>query len=128
MSGYLYEHPLLPYWNSLMLLSLFLVVVYALTGFHRAHRFLEETVRQRTAAVRALDAEIQERQRQEAAKLQAERLAVVGQMAAQVAHEVRNPLGSITLNLDLIRKEMDRLADGQRPFAQRRARAHKRYA
>ena len=95
-----------------MLLSLFLVAVYALTGFHRAHHVLEETVQQRTAAVQALDAEIQERKRQEAAKLRAERLAVVGQMAAQVAHEVRNPLGSITLNLDLIRKEVDKLAVG----------------
>jgi signal transduction histidine kinase len=69
-------------------------------------------VQQRTAALQALEAEIKERKRLEAAKLQAERLAVAGQMAAQVAHEVRNPLGSITLNLDLIRKEIDRLADG----------------
>jgi signal transduction histidine kinase len=112
MSGYLYAHPLLPYWNSLMLLSLFLVVVYSLTAFHTAHHFLEETVQQRTAAVHALESEIKERKRLEAAKVQAERLAVVGQMAAQVAHEVRNPLGSITLNLDLIRKEIDRLAAG----------------
>jgi signal transduction histidine kinase len=35
-------------------------------------------------------------------------------MAARVAHEVRNPLGSITLNLDLIRKEVDRLAETSR--------------
>jgi signal transduction histidine kinase len=68
-------------------------------------------VQQRTAALQALEAEIEERKRLEAAKLQAERLAVVGNMAAQVAHEVRNPLGSITLNLDLIRKEIDRMAD-----------------
>jgi len=71
---------------------------------------LEETVQQRTAA---LQAEIQERKRLEAAKLQAERLAMVGTMAAQVAHEVRNPLGSITLNLDLIQKEINKLARGQ---------------
>jgi len=112
MSGYVYQHPLIPYWNAVMLLVLFLIVVYWLTAFRRAHHFLEETVQQRTAAVQALQAEIKERKRLEAAKVQSERLAVVGQMAAQVAHEVRNPLGSITLNLDLINKEIERLADG----------------
>ncbi len=111
-SGFIYPHPLIPYWNLLMLLALFLVVIYWLTAFRTTHHFLEETVQQRTAAVEALEAEIKERKRLEAAKLQGERLAVVGQMAAAVAHEVRNPLGSITLNLDLIRKEIDRLAEG----------------
>ena len=67
-------------------------------------------MQRRTAA---LEAEIQERKRLEAAKLQAERLAMVGTMAAQVAHEVRNPLGSITLNLDLLQKEFRKLADGE---------------
>jgi signal transduction histidine kinase len=75
-----------------------------------AHYHLEETVQRRTAA---LQAEIQERKKLEAAKLQAERLAMVGTMAAQVAHEVRNPLGSITLNLDLLQKEVVKLAEGR---------------
>jgi len=112
LSGFIYQHPLVPYWNALMLFVLFLAVVYWLTAFRKAHHFLEETVQQRTAALEALEAEIKERERLEAAKLQAERFALVGKMAAQVAHEVRNPLGSITLNLDLIRKEIDRMADG----------------
>jgi len=111
MSGYFYLHTLIPYWNALMLFVLFLVVVYWLTAFRTAHHFLEETVQQRTAALQALEAEIKERKRLEAANLQAERLSMVGKMAAQVAHEVRNPLGSITLNLDLIHKEIDRLAE-----------------
>ena len=112
-TGYQYPHPLIPYWNALMLLAFFLVVVYLLAAFQTAHRHLEDTVHHRTLA---LQAEIAERKRLELAKLQAERLAVVGTMAAEVAHEVRNPLASITLNLDLVQKEITRLATGREPL------------
>jgi signal transduction histidine kinase len=110
MSGYVYQHRLTPYWNLMMLLGLFLFVVYLFSALQEAHNHLEETVQRRTAA---LQAEIQERKRLEIAKLQAERLAMVGTMAAQVAHEVRNPLGSITLNLDLIQKEIGKLVENR---------------
>jgi signal transduction histidine kinase len=106
-SGIAYKHPLTPYWNAMMLLLLYLAVVYLLSAFQAAHNHLEGIVQQRTAA---LQAEMAERRRLESAKLQAERLAAVGTMATQVAHEVRNPLGSITLNLDLIERELDKLA------------------
>lgn len=120
-TGHPYKHPGIPYWNALMLLAFFFVVVHFLSSFQNAHtqlrqaqallqnqnERLEETVRQRTAS---LEAEITERKRLEKANLQAERLAMVGTIAAQVAHEVRNPLGSITLNLDLIAKEIEKLA------------------
>jgi len=115
MSGFTYRLYLTPYWNALMLLVFFLVVVYLLSAFQKAHDHLEEAVQQRTAA---LQVEIQERKRLEIAKLQAERLAIVGTMAAQVAHEVRNPLGSITLNLDLIQKEFNKLAESHGPSAE----------
>ena len=79
--------------------------------FESNNEQLEETVQQRTSA---LQSEIAERKRLEKAKIEAERLAVVGTIAAQVAHEVRNPLGSITLNLDLIAKQIEKLADSSR--------------
>jgi signal transduction histidine kinase len=42
--------------------------------------------------------------------VKAERLAVVGQMAAKITHEVRNPLSAIGLNLELLEAE---LAEGE---------------
>ncbi len=53
--------------------------------------------------------DITERRRLEAAKIQSERLAVIGAMSAKLAHEIRNPLSSITLNMDLVRDEMETL-------------------
>jgi hypothetical protein len=66
-AGYTYSQRLIPYWNALMLLALFLFVVYLLSEFQAAHYHLEETVEWRTAA---LQAEMAERKRLEIAKLQ----------------------------------------------------------
>src|SRR5438093_4383493 len=38
--------------------------------------------------------------------LQSERLATIGRFAAQIAHEIRNPLSSISLNVELLEDEL----------------------
>jgi signal transduction histidine kinase len=45
-------------------------------------------------------------QRQQKELLQAERLAAVGQLSAEVVHEIRNPLNSISLNIDWLESEL----------------------
>lgn len=42
--------------------------------------------------------------------IQSERLAVVGRMSATVAHEIKNPLGTIVLNAELLGEELERFA------------------
>ena len=51
----------------------------------------------------AMAAAIQEREQR---LIRSERLATVGRMAAQIAHEVRNPLSSIGLNAELLGDEL----------------------
>ena len=58
---------------------------------------------------------IQERERR---LIRSERLATVGRMAAQIAHEVRNPLSSIGLNAELLADELgERGEEGKRLVA-----------
>jgi signal transduction histidine kinase len=53
-------------------------------------------------------------QDREEEKLRAARLAMVGKMAAQIAHEVRNPLSSISLNTELLEDELGKDASEAR--------------
>jgi len=43
--------------------------------------------------------------------VQAERLATIGKMAAHITHEIRNPLSSMGLNLELLEEEIARAAE-----------------
>jgi signal transduction histidine kinase len=43
--------------------------------------------------------------------VQAERLATIGKMAAHITHEIRNPLSSIGLNLELLEEEIARVSE-----------------
>jgi signal transduction histidine kinase len=123
-SAHTYAHPIILYWNALMLLALFVVAVYSVTATLTAYRSLaeaqallreanedlEEKVQRRTAALRS---EIAERQRLEKARVQAERLlerqeklATLGTLTAGIAHEIRNPLTSLKARLYTLEKHL----------------------
>ncbi|MBI4473987.1 MAG: hypothetical protein HY646_15065 [Acidobacteria bacterium] len=46
--------------------------------------------------------------------LQSERLATIGKFASQIAHEIRNPLSSISLNIELLEDELKGSSDEAR--------------
>lgn len=61
-----------------------------------------------TEALRERDKKISEQQED---LLQSERLATVGQLSAQVVHEIRNPLNSMNLNIDWLQEELQNGAE-----------------
>jgi len=63
---------------------------------------------------REFDAMADAIQEREQKLIRSERLATVGRMAAQIAHEVRNPLSSIGLNAELLGDELGQEADEAR--------------
>lgn len=54
----------------------------------------------------AIGIDITDQKRLEKQVLQTERLATIGKMAAKVAHEIRNPLSSISLNAEMLEDEI----------------------
>ncbi|NIT54676.1 MAG: GHKL domain-containing protein [Aliifodinibius sp.] len=54
----------------------------------------------------ALEIDMRHQKLLEARILQNERLAAIGQMAARIAHEIRNPISSIGLNAELLEDEI----------------------
>ncbi len=62
-----------------------------------------------------IEIDMREKKELERRALEAERLAAVGRMSSQVAHEVRNPLSSISLNVELLRGELETIQDGKDP-------------
>ncbi len=57
----------------------------------------------------AIVRDITEQEKLQQKLIQSERLSIVGKMASQVAHEIRNPLASISLNLELLEEEIEEI-------------------
>ncbi len=57
----------------------------------------------------AIVRDITEQEKIQQKLIQSERLSIVGRMASQVAHEIRNPLASISLNLELLEEEIEEM-------------------
>ena len=58
--------------------------------------------------VNLMAAALDERERR---LLRGERLAAIGRLAAQITHEIRNPLSSVALNAELLEDELDSLGE-----------------
>lgn len=72
------------------------------TKFQSASESLERSYRELQGRVQSLTAEL-EREREERIRL--ERFAAMGEMAMELAHEIRNPLGSIELYASMLQGE-----------------------
>lgn len=82
-------------------------------ALREAHDALERRVQERTAELAttndALRREIAERRQAEGALQRAERLALLGKLAAGMSHELRNPLNTIFLHTDILEEEVGQL-------------------
>ena len=88
-------------------------------------RSLERKVRERTARLRESEKRYRElfqetRRAYEELKetqeklIRSERLAAIGELAAQIAHEIRNPLGAISNSVGVLRRDLDLHGDDRR--------------
>lgn len=64
---------------------------------------LEDRVKERTSALQASQELL----------IQSEKMAAIGKMASQMAHEIRNPLSAVILNLELLLDELDAMEPTQ---------------
>jgi two-component system, NtrC family, sensor kinase len=71
-------------------------------AFNAMAASIQERERHLEERSRELEAALAELRESQAALIKHERLATIGQMAAQIAHEVRNPLNALGLNAEML--------------------------
>jgi two-component system, NtrC family, sensor kinase len=83
----------------------------------REFTHMAEAIRDRDARLRRQNDELELAYRQlvvaQRAQVQAERLAAIGEISSQITHELRNPLSSIGLNVEMLSDEL-RSAESER--------------
>ena len=97
---------------TLIAIILSLVIMAASVYITRANHLRQEAVRE-TVHLREERKLQQQLDRNQKQLLESERFATVGRMAAQMAHEIKNPLSSISLNTELLGDELQ--ACGRNP-------------
>jgi two-component system NtrC family sensor kinase len=76
-------------------------------SFNAMAAAIQERERKLEERSEQLEETLAELRSSQAALIRSERLATIGQMAAQIAHEVRNPLNALGLNAELLGDEID---------------------
>jgi len=105
------------HWSDFLLMLIFAGATAFYVGWltkreaseRRMIEALHEDLRARAAELEAAYARCREVQDH---LVHSERLATIGRMSAEMAHQVRNPLSSISLNLELLEDEIARQANG----------------
>ena len=94
---------------GVVLLAVILIAALACVGLYRAERqrvrLLEELRRARAELEASLHQHQVELHSAEAGLVEKERLAALGQITATVAHEFRNPLGTLSVSFSLIERK-----------------------